>query len=405
MLLVQTGLLAQTDSQTPNFQWQPLESNDGSALTARHEAAGVVVGNAIYLIGGRGNRPLERFSLDTGQWENLGLAPLELHHVQPVVVGTDILLVGAFSCCYPQEQIVAEIHVFDTVTDTWRIQGSLPADRLRGSAAAVVHEGLVYLLGGNTLGHNGGAVPWFDEYDPSTGAWRVLPDAPNARDHFSAVMIGNELVAAAGRQTRMPNPAANPVQAVDIYDFETASWRSAASIPTLRGGAVAVAYGGEVIVAGGEINLSNVALDVVEAYNPGSDQWRTLSAMSTGRHGSGGGVLDNHFIMLSGASRIGGSHETGDAEILQLPEPQNTGNQQEPLEPDNPEETATDTDTDTGRDEGNVGHEESDAEGTLGEPPPSTKSGGGAFGPMLFLALLTLWMRRSVRRNVTAGLR
>lgn len=368
VLLSQTGLSAHADSPITELNWQPLVSTDGSVLTARHEAAGVVVGEAIYLIGGRGNRPVERFSMTTGQWENLGLAPLELHHVQPVVLGTDILLMGAFTCCYPREQLVAEIHVFDTLTDTWRVEGSLPADRLRGSVAVVVREERIYLLGGNTQGHDGGAVAWFDEYDPSTGIWQALPDAPNARDHFSAVLLGNKLIAAAGRQTSMPNPAANPVQAVDVYDFDTRSWHSVATIPTVRGGAVAVAHGNDVIVAGGEINTSDVALDVVEAYDVINDQWRTLPPMKSGRHGSGGGIIDARFIMLSGASRIGGSHEAGDAEVLQLSELPVVVDPQDPVIPVEPEPA---------------------------EQAGASSRSGGAGGPALLLCLLSGLLSRS----------
>lgn len=307
-------------ASVPESSWQPIISADGSELTARHEAAAVVLGDAIYLIGGRGNRPIERFSNRTGQWENLGLAPLELHHFQPVVIGNRIYVLGAFSCCYPQERLVSDIHVFDTETTLWSTAGSLPSDRVRGSAAAAVRDGKIYLLGGNTKGHDGGAVAWFDEYDPVTGVWRQLPDAPNARDHFSAVIIDNQLIAAAGRQTTLPSPAANPVVETDLYDFDAGLWSSTERIPTARGGAVAVAYGQQVVVAGGEINTSSDALDVVEALDVASGQWQTWPAMTTGRHGSGGGVSDGRFFMFSGATTIGGADESRGSESLVLPE-------------------------------------------------------------------------------------
>ena len=166
VLLTQVWMSAGADDQLTEHQWQPLQSRDGSVLTARHEAAGVVVGDAIYLIGGRDNRPVERYSVSSGQWENLGLAPLELHHVQPVVLGSDIVLAGAFTCCYPEEKIVAEMHVFDTLTDTWRVGDSMPVDRLRGSTAAVAHQGRLYLLGGNMI------------RPPVTGARCRMPPMP-----------------------------------------------------------------------------------------------------------------------------------------------------------------------------------------------------------------------------------
>ena len=305
---------------TVQSSWQTFASTDGSILTKRHEAASVVHGSHVYLLGGRSSRPLERYSVTTGQWENLGPAPLELHHMQPVVLNSKIYILGAFTCCYPREDIVSEIHVFDIPTETWDVVGSLPSNRVRGSAAAVVHQGKIYLIGGNTDGHDGGAVPWFDEYDPQTGVWSELPDAPNARDHFSAVMVGDQLVAAAGRQTSLPSPAAGPVLVTDIYDFNLGQWRTGASIPTARAGVVSVAHDGHVIVAGGEINTSADALNVVEAYDVEDNTWQALPVMTSGRHGSGGGVVASHFYMLSGAPTIGGASELSNGERLALPD-------------------------------------------------------------------------------------
>lgn len=305
---------------TVSDQWRLQTTSDGSQATARHEAASVVVGDYIYLIGGRDNRPVERYSTSDDEWENLGNAPIELHHLQPVVIGSNIYVVGAFTCCYPREQAVAEIYVFDTLSLTWDVAGSIPSTRLRGSAAAVAKDDRIYLLGGNTQGHDGGAVAWFDEFDPVTGQWRELPDAPHARDHFAAVLVNQRLIAAAGRQSALPNPSANAVAQTDIYDFDRGQWRSVSLIPTPRGGAVAVAHGENVIVAGGEINTANTALDVVESFDLTTETWQSLPAMKVGRHGAGGGIVNARFHMISGASSLGGAQETASHEILQLPE-------------------------------------------------------------------------------------
>jgi hypothetical protein len=183
----------------------------------------------------------------------------------------------------------------------------------------VAHEGKIYLIGGNVAGHDVGAVSWFDEYDPLTDEWRELPDAPNARDHFSAVMVGDQLIAVGGRQTAQPNPASNPVTATDIFDFTVGQWRSGSPIPTPRAGVVSVAYDGHIIVAGGEINTSAVALDVIEAYDVEADTWQVLPSMTSGRHGSGGGIVGSHFYMFSGAPTTGGAFELASSERLELP--------------------------------------------------------------------------------------
>jgi len=82
---------------------------------------------------------------------------------------------------------------------------------------------------------------------------------------------------------------------------------------------VAVGHGDNVIVAGGEINTANTALDVVEAFDLNSETWQSLPPMGVGRHGAGGGIVNARLHMISGASSLGGAQETASHEILQLP--------------------------------------------------------------------------------------
>lgn len=303
--------------------WQTLNSSDGSTAQPRHESGAVVVNGTLYLLGGRGTRSVQSYDPDARTWTTLGPMPQELHHFQPVAVGSTIYVLGAFTCCYPDETLVSSIYTFDTQSLTWSVAGNIPASRVRGSAAAIVRNNAIYLVGGNTQGHNGGAVSWFDRYDPATGQWQTLADAPNARDHFSAVLVNDYLVAAAGRQTTQPNPFNNAVSQTDVYDFLTGEWTSKSTIPTPRAGALAIAAGDEVLVAGGEINTSTTALDAVEAFNVYSGQWRTLQSLGAGRHSGGGVVLGGQFHVVAGSLNTGGAPETSLHETLLIDEMNN----------------------------------------------------------------------------------
>ncbi len=316
VLALVTGLAPAQTSDTEN--WQLQTTSDGSAATPRHESGLAQVGGKLYLLGGRGSRNVDRFDPENNTWESMEPMPIQMHHFQPVVIGSRIYIMGAFTCCFPDEEIINDIYVYNTVTESWTIDGAMPADRARGSAAAVLHQGKIFLIGGNTEGHSGGAVAWLDEYDPATGEWRQLDDAPNARDHFMAAVIHGKIVASAGRQTDLPNVFANAVLTTDVYDISSSTWSTSTNIPSARAGALALAYGTEVIVAGGEIDTSVEALATVEAYNIVSQQWRSLQDMNVGRHSGGGALMDGKMHVVAGSEQRGGAPETGSHETLQL---------------------------------------------------------------------------------------
>jgi len=110
-------------------EWQTVDSSDGSNPAGRHEAGAVVVAGKIYLFGGRGRgagtRPVDRYDPQSNRWQRVSSSPMELHHFQPVAIGSKVYLVGAFTCCYPEEVSVAEIHVFDTSNNTWSTEREL----------------------------------------------------------------------------------------------------------------------------------------------------------------------------------------------------------------------------------------------------------------------------------------
>ncbi len=303
--------------------WQIHTTTDNSEVIKRHETGSVVEGSKIYVLGGRGNKPVQVFDSSQNKWSTLAPLPLELHHFQPVVLNGYIYVIGAFTCCYPTEPSVSDIYRLNIATNTWETFGTIPAARLRGSTGTVVYNNKIYLVGGNTNGHSGGAVDWFDEYDPATGSWRSLPDAPNARDHFSAAIVGNKLVAAAGRQTNIT--FGGMVAATDVYDFDTGRWTASVNIPTPRAGTMLGIKDGNVIIMGGETDTQVQAHDEVEAYHVASNAWRSLPRLDQGRHGGAGGVIANTLHAITGNLFRGGGSDVSTHETLSLADSDNDG--------------------------------------------------------------------------------
>lgn len=285
-----------------------------NAPTARHEAAFVAVGDKAYLLGGRGIKPVDVYDPATKTWTSGAPSPVEIHHFQPVVYKNEIYLLGAMTGPWPDETALPDVYVYNPARDEWRTAGPIPADRRRGGAGALLHDGKIYLVCGIVNGHRSGHVPWLDTFDPTTGEWTVLPDAPRARDHFQAVYAAGKIYAPAGRRTgTTESPFGGTEPLVDAYDLATRTWTTLTdTLPTPRAGNAAIFHDGSVLVLGGESTAHEVAHNEVEALDVATGTWSTLAPLSRGRHGTGVVYLDGKLMMASGCGNRGGSPELGD---------------------------------------------------------------------------------------------
>lgn len=306
------------------FAWRTLETT--GQPTARHEAALVAYQDQLILIGGRRINPVDVFDPLTKRWTAKSTTPLELHHFQAVVIDEAIYLMGAMTGGWPRETPLEKVVVYYPQTDRFEFVHSIPAARRRGGAGAVVYQGKIYLVGGITNGHMDGYQPWLDTYDPKTGDWEILPDAPHARDHFQAVVINDRLIAAAGRTTSQKDDHGFDltVPEIDVFDLAHRKWLpeyDCPSIPTPRAGNMALAFDGKLILAGGESGKQKSAHSEVEVYDTKTQQWTQWPKLQRGRHGSGLAVVGDQLYTASGSGNRGGGPELTSVESLQLPSP------------------------------------------------------------------------------------
>lgn len=277
----------------------------------RFESGYIKVGNLFYLVGGRqAPQPIEIFDPSTRTWKRGAVSPVTMHHFQPVVYDNKIYVVGALTGSGRGEPPLPDVYIYDPATDSWEKGPAIPSDRLRGGAGAVVHDGLIYLVAGHQLGHSSGHVPWLDSFNPKTGEWKKLADAPRPRDHFQAVVLNGKMYAPAGRRSAAAFGHALDltIPEVDVYDFATGTWSTlppSANIPTKRAGASTVLFNGQIIVIGGESEADFRMHKEVEALDLGTMRWTTLAPLIHGRHGTGAIVHDGKIYTAAGSTRQG----------------------------------------------------------------------------------------------------
>jgi N-acetylneuraminic acid mutarotase len=283
--------------------------------TARHEDGFVQLGGKFYLLGGRGDKPVEIYDPATNQWSQGATPPLELHHFQAFVYEGKIAVVGGYSgICCATEFGVSHLYYYDPASDSWSQGAEIPAARRRGSGGSVLYQGKFYWVGGLDGGHGDPATsyPWFDVYDPVSGQWATLPDAPRPRGHFQAAVVGDKLYVAGGRDGSDPSIFNATIAEVDVYDFATGQWATlptSANLPTPRAGTTTAVLGSEIIVIGGESPLQGEAHAQVEAFDTRSQTWRTLAPLQQGRHGTQVAVCNEGLYIVAGSANRGGGPE------------------------------------------------------------------------------------------------
>ncbi|MCH6236796.1 LamG-like jellyroll fold domain-containing protein [Cognataquiflexum rubidum] len=341
-----------TDSNSPvpnqeftTFSWTilPFENwniaNENQNYTERHEASFVQAGESFYVMGGRENsKTIDVYDYHQDSWRALsGVAPVSFNHFQATEYKGYIWVIGAFEDnLFPNEKPATHIWMFDPVTEQY-IQGPKipdgledpndPAkDRRRGSAGLVVYKDKFYLIGGNKLGHNGQYVNYFDEFDPATGSWSIMPDAPRPRDHFHAAVIGDKIYVASGRLSGGLGGTFGPViPEVDVYDFVTGTWSTlpnTLNLPTPRAAAVVANFKNKLLIAGGEIpGVGNeLASNITEIFDPQTQTWSAGPNLNFRRHGTQG-IVSGEGLFVAGGSPNRGSGRQRNMEFFGLNNP------------------------------------------------------------------------------------
>jgi N-acetylneuraminic acid mutarotase len=171
--------------------------------------------------------------------------------------------------------------------------------------ALVEVKGRIYMFGGFTLPEKGKPM-WVPvnhtwEYDPQADGWRALAPLPVARGSANAIHVNGRIYVIggatlpAGLKEEWVHPSRNiAVGTPEVYDLTSNTWTKAAEMPAPRNHAAGGAVGDRIYILGGRIGSvfipNTFNIDVVEEYDPETNQWQLRSPMPTPRSATAWGV-------------------------------------------------------------------------------------------------------------------
>lgn len=176
------------------------------------------------------------------------------------------------------------IEIYDTRSGDWRVSEQTMPEGLASFEGAAVGKD-VFLFGG--LDATSRASDFSAVLDTSTGKWQKLPPLPTPR-YAHTVTLHEGLIYVIGGEG-----AHGPVETVDVFDPSTRSWSTGAPMPKARGSHDAVAVDEEIYVLGGWLNSGPT--DLVQTYDPVADEWAPAEPLPEPVSRAGAALLDGRL--------------------------------------------------------------------------------------------------------------
>ncbi len=315
-VVLMAGLMAwPAAAQTPG-KWVKLAAFPEPA----EELYGATAGGKLYVFGGLapGWQPrglVYEYDPATDRWTKKKPMGLPSHHVAFETLNGKIYAFGGFvppQVGPPAWVPLANAWEYDPVADGWKALAPMPTKR--GSPVAAAAGGKIYVIGGAST-HPGAvetsvhparphrSLGSVEEYDPAADTWRARSPMPTARNHAAVGVVGGKIYVIGGRLGAAFISVATNTDVVEEYDPATDQWGVIkARMPTARSAVAWGVYGGRIYVAGGEFQDDRLmaAFRALEAFDPAANRWLILPRMPVPRHGLAGAVIGNRLHLVSG---------------------------------------------------------------------------------------------------------
>ncbi len=169
--------------------------------------------------------------------------------------------------------------------------------------AQEAHDGVpkgFMILGGTKKAPDGYLSLGISVESGGEDTWQTKLVMPTARKNTAAAEVAGKIYVIGG-ESDMSN---RWLTVVEEYDPGKETWTTKASLPAGRRFHTAAAVGGKIYVFGGQ-NSSFGTVSTTYEYDPVADLWTTKASMPTGRRYAGAAVVDGKIYIIGGQDSMG----------------------------------------------------------------------------------------------------
>jgi N-acetylneuraminic acid mutarotase len=306
LLLILVGLFAAVSLGTASAQSASgIWTATGLMATARTYHGSTLLPNGKVLVAGGfgGSSPYssaELFDPATGTWTSTGsMATGRRNFTTTLLPNGKVLVAGGISS---GDLILSSAELYDPATGTWAATGSMSA-ALCLRTAVLLPNGKVLVAGGYPGGGGAYNVASAELYDPATGLWTATGAMTTIRGGFTATLLPNgKVLAAGGYRNFDQNVSGTNLSSAELYDPATGTWTATGSMSVARGTHTAnLLPNGQVLVAGGYVRS---ILNSAELFDPATGTWTATGLMSVARADHKATLLPDGTVLASGG--VGG---------------------------------------------------------------------------------------------------
>jgi len=276
-------------------EWRRLRSS----MIARTEVAAARIGDAAFVVGGFAapggatSAIVERYDLRLDRWTRVAPLPLAVNHAAAVSHEGRLYVLGGYTARDGLARETSALQRYDPRTNRWTRLADAPT--VRAALAAGVIGDRLYAAGG---AREGRALNRLEIYDFARDRWSTGPPMRTAREHLAATVHRGALYVLAGRAAGRGNFAV-----AERYVAARRRWERLPAMRKPRGGIAAATVGGRVVVVGGEEGAGTIA--EVESFDPRRRRWRAEPPLPTPRHGLGAVAFGASIVVLEGGPQPG----------------------------------------------------------------------------------------------------